>query len=213
MGRLEDLLQQQIDETSRLGKILQEEREAYENIVKRSKYSASNDLSGGLKFVSQLRRSLEEGIVENNKLRTQLKENIAQSSENEKARNAQEQNEIRRLHAKLEDNERWNKSLQSRLDAMQPRGVISGSTGSFSMSRTTLSPRQLGNMENVQVRAMGFYNLSCWLLVIFCCIFVRLLEYLLLLFYCRCYFVFVVIVAVAVILLVCVCSSSSQCDE
>ncbi|XP_028395073.1 myomegalin-like [Dendronephthya gigantea] len=149
VSRLEDLLQQQIDETSRLFKILKEEREGYENVLKQSSYSASIDLSGDLKLVSQLRRSLEEGIVENNKLRAQLKENIAQSSENEKPHNSQQQDEIERLHAKLEDSERWNRSLQSRLDAMQPRGGVSGSTGSLGMSGTMFSTRQSGNMETV----------------------------------------------------------------
>ena len=112
MGRLEELLQQQIQETSRLGEILKKEREAYEEVIKQTKYPASNNLGGDLKLISQLRRSLEEGIVQNNKLRAQLHEKLARSPD-----------EVQGLQTKLEESERWNMSLQTRLDALLGGGL------------------------------------------------------------------------------------------
>ena len=155
MGRLEELLQQQMQETNRLGEILKKEREAYEQVIKQTNYPISNNLGGELKLISELRRSLEEGIIQNNKLRAQLQEKIARSSEHEKPDNSQQADEVQRLHAKLEDSERWNMSLQSRLDALQPRARgVGGSGGNLSVLGTTPSP-QSGNAEtNDKVRTL-----------------------------------------------------------
>jgi hypothetical protein len=155
VGRLEELLQQQMQETNRLGEILKKEREAYEQVIKQTNYPVSNNFGGELKLISELRRSLEEGIIQNNKLRAQLQEKIARSSEHEKPDNSQQADEVQRLHAKLEDSERWNMSLQSRLDALQPRARgVGGSSGNLSVLGTTPSP-QSGNAEtNDKVRTM-----------------------------------------------------------
>jgi hypothetical protein len=156
VGRLEELLQQQMQETNRLGEILKKEREAYEQVIKQTNYPISNNLGGELKLISELRRSLEEGIIQNNKLRAQLQEKITRSSEHEKPDNSQQADEVQRLHAKLEDSERWNMSLQSRLDALQPRARgVGGSSGNLSVLLGTTPSPQSGNAEtNDKVRTM-----------------------------------------------------------
>ena len=94
--------------------------------------------------------SLEDGIEQNNNLRAQLQDKIATSSAsesglpNDTTDGTSRVEDVKRLHAKLEDSERWNMSLQSRLDALQPRArgvggstgnlTILGSTGSISMT-------------------------------------------------------------------------------
>ena len=158
MGRLKELLQQQIQETSRLGEILKKEREAYVEVIKQANHPASSNLGGDLKLISELRRSLEEGIVQNNKLRAQLQEKLARSSEHEKSGSSQQADEVQRLHAKLEDSERWNMSLQSRLDALQPRARgVGGSSGNVSVLGTTPPKPQPGDAEtNDKVRKVKF---------------------------------------------------------
>ena len=156
MGRLEELLHQQIQETSRLGEILKKEREAYEEVLKQTKYPASSNFGGDLKLISELRRSLEEGIVQNNKLRAQLQDKLARCPDREKSGSSQQANEIQRLQAKLEDSERWNMSLQTRLDALQPRAR--GVGGSLSDSDTSPRKAQYGNSKTSnKVRKVKFF--------------------------------------------------------
>ena len=145
VGRLEQLLQQQINETSRLGEILKKEREAYEEALQQTNYPVSNNLSGELKLISELRRSLEEGIVQNNKLRAQLQEKISRSPNHGRHDGS---DEVQRLHEKLEDSERWNLSLQNRLDALQPRARGVGE----SVSENIASSRSENNETNDKVR-------------------------------------------------------------
>ena len=148
VGRLEELLQQQIQETSKLGEILKKEREAYEEIIKQTNYPPSSNFGGQLKLISDLRRSLEGGIIQNNKLRARLQEKLDRSSEQDESGGSRSADEVRRLHAKLEESERWNMSLQSRLDALQPRARgVGGSSSNLSVSGSTSSTPRLENSE------------------------------------------------------------------
>ena len=168
VGRLEELLQQQIQETSRLGEILKKEREAYEEVIKQTNYPPSSNFGGELKLISELRRSLEEGIVQNNKLRARLQERLARSSGPDESDGSRSADEVRRLHAKLEESERWNMSLQSRLDALQPRARgVGGSSTNLSVSGSASSSPQLGSSEtngDSQVKLVVFkigYSAFC----------------------------------------------------
>ncbi|XP_046843977.1 myomegalin-like isoform X2 [Xenia sp. Carnegie-2017] len=129
--RLKELLQHQIQETSRLGDILKKEREAYEEVIKRvGGHSSVANIGEDIQQISELRRTLEDGIAQNNQLRLRLQK---QFSENQFDRSLED--EVVKLRAKLADRERWNASLQSRLDALSPRvRGVGGSSSSLSES-------------------------------------------------------------------------------
>lgn len=146
VDRLAALLHEQIQETSRLGDILKKEREAYEEAIKQANYPASSNRAGELKLISDLRRSLEEGIVQNNKLRAQMQEKISKDPVNKQSVNSSD--EVHKLYAKLEESERWNMSLQSRLDALQPRvRGVGGSHGNLTVLEATASRTQPESVE------------------------------------------------------------------
>ena len=78
-----------------------------------------------MQALKSLRAQLEEGIRENDSLRTQLHENLVSAKIRSPLAaspyDAAYQREIQELKSRLEDSERWNVSLQARLNELQPR--------------------------------------------------------------------------------------------
>lgn len=119
-------------------------------------------------MLQSLREQLEEGIRFNDTLRAQLREQLSlQQSRNTPSPlhssggspyDAVYQREIQELKAKLEESERWNLSLQARLNELQPR--ISGVGGASPVPldkedygrpamHGVVSPRTVRNLEQV----------------------------------------------------------------
>ncbi len=97
-------------------------------------YSSTKGLEFELEAVSNLRSKYEEGLRQNEVLREHLENEIKAFKETKKMAdenqvddaNAADQ-EIMKLRSQLEESERWNRSLQSRLDQVSPRsGGVGG---------------------------------------------------------------------------------------
>ena len=110
---------------------MKKERESYEEVIKRvGGHSPVANIGEDIQQISELRRTLEDGIAQNNQLRLRLQK---QFSENQLDRSLEDV--VVKLRAKLADRERWNASLQSRLDALSPRvRGVGGSSSSLSES-------------------------------------------------------------------------------
>ncbi|XP_028515120.1 myomegalin isoform X2 [Exaiptasia diaphana] len=125
---LQKVLQGQVEETVKLNDILMKEREMYINIVQNmrspnSDANKSSAVSRELQTLKALRSQLEDGIHQNTVLRNQLQDQIT-SQQTKKSPvvpphspyDAVYQREIQELKSRLEDTERWNASLQARLN-------------------------------------------------------------------------------------------------
>ena len=104
---------------------------------------------GELAVISKLRQSLEDGILQNNRLRAGLLEKVSIGLDPKHPYNATDTSrleEVERLQARLEESERWNMSLQSRLDALQPRARgVGGSAGNLTVLGNTKSTSPQSN--------------------------------------------------------------------
>ncbi len=92
-------------------------------------FSHQKDLEFELESVSALRSQYEEGLRQNEALREHLErevESVRSSLQNQEKSTTE--SELVKLSGQLEESERWNRSLQSRLDQMSPRsGGVGGS--------------------------------------------------------------------------------------
>ena len=101
-----------------------------------------------------LRAQLEEGIRLNDSLRAQLHDKLASSKTTSphpaSPYDAAYQREIQELKSRLEDSERWNASLQSRLNELQPRvSGVGSSSGRDSGDGVSSSPSKVHRLEQV----------------------------------------------------------------
>lgn len=103
-----------------------------------------------MQALEYLRAQLEEGIRLNDSLRAQLHENLASAKTPNplpaSPYDAAYQREIQELKLRLEDSERWNASLQARLNELQPR--VSG-VGRDSSDGVSVSPAKVQRLEQV----------------------------------------------------------------
>ncbi|KAJ7339465.1 CDK5 regulatory subunit associated protein 2 [Desmophyllum pertusum] len=138
--QLQQLLEAQISETKRLNDILDTEHALYSNLVhvvqdaQQGEISRETNVKGEMQALKSLRAQLEEGIRLNDSLRAQLHDKLASSKAPSphpaSPYDAAYQREIQELKSRLEDSERWNASLQARLNELQPRvGGVGGSSG------------------------------------------------------------------------------------
>ena len=107
-----------------------------------------------MEALKSLRAQLEEGIHLNDSLRAQLHDKLASSKTTSphpaSPYDAAYQREIQELKSRLEDSERWNASLQSRLNELQPRvSGVGGSSGRDSGDGGSSSPSKVHRLEQV----------------------------------------------------------------
>lgn len=109
-----------------------------------------------MQALKSLRAQLEEGIRLNDSLRAQLHDRLASSKTTSphpaSPYDAAYQREIQELKSRLEDSERWNASLQSRLNELQPRvSGVGGSSGRDSGDGGSGSPSKVHRLEQVKL--------------------------------------------------------------
>ena len=115
-------------------------------------HSRETNVKGEMQALKSLRAQLEEGIHLNDSLRAQLHDKLASSKvpspHPASPYDAAYQREIQELKSRLEDSERWNASLQARLNELQPRvGGVGGSSGRDSGDGG--SPSRVQRLEQV----------------------------------------------------------------
>ncbi|XP_022783797.1 myomegalin-like isoform X2 [Stylophora pistillata] len=157
VAQLQQLLEAQIAETKRLNDILNTEHALYGNLVhvvqdaKRGEISHESNLKDEMQALKLLRAQLEEGIHLNDSLRAQLHEKLASGKTTSPhpgpPYDAAYQREIQELKSRLEDSERWNASLQARLNDLQSRmGGVGGSDGEGSPLKVQRLEQQVEKM-------------------------------------------------------------------
>ena len=117
-------------------------------------HSHEANIKDEMQALKSLRSQLEEGIRLNDSLRAQLHDRLASSKTTSphpvSPYDATYQREIQELKARLEDSERWNASLQSRLNELQPRvSGVGGSSGRDSGDGGSGSPSKVHRLEQV----------------------------------------------------------------
>ena len=118
-------------------------------------------MSDELHTLKSLRAKLEEGIRQNDSLRAQLHDKLTSAKmpsplpASPYANDAAYQREIQEMKSRLEESERWNASLQARLNELQPRvsGVVRDSADGGSGS-----PLKVQRLE--QVRNVHFFPVN-----------------------------------------------------
>ena len=120
-----------------------------------------NKFDGELAVISKLRQSLEDGILQNNRLRAGLLEKVSIGLEPTHPYDATDTSrleEVERLQARLQESERWNMSLQSRLDALQARARgVGGSAGNL----TVLGNTKFTSPQSKDVETAGKVRKVC----------------------------------------------------
>ena len=117
-----------------------------------------------LEALKLLRAQLAEGIRQNDLLRTQLRDQLTspRKSPSPRASPSYEgvyQREVQELKAKLEESERWNLSLQARLNELQPRvSGVGGSSESPDGGLGIVSPNTARRLKQVSSRLQFFRN-------------------------------------------------------
>ena len=103
-----------------------------------------------MQALKSLRAQLEEGIRQNDSLRAQLHDKLTAAKTPSpllaSPYDAAYQREIQELKSRLEDSERWNASLQTRLNELQPRV---GGVGRDSADGGSGSPLKVQRLEQV----------------------------------------------------------------
>lgn len=117
-------------------------------------HSHETNIKDEMQALKSLRAQLEEGIRLNDSLRAQLHEKLASSKTTSphpaSPYDAAYQREIQELKLRLEDSERWNASLQARLNELQPRvSGVGGSSGRDSGDGGPGSPSKVHRLEQV----------------------------------------------------------------
>ncbi|XP_032242452.2 myomegalin isoform X2 [Nematostella vectensis] len=162
LHQLQRALADQVSETAKLNEILRREREMYINVVQHMRNAPSDPnhsitVTRELQTLKALRTQLEEGIRQINVLRAQLQSQCNSPASGRQSTSphavspydAVYQREIQELKSKLEDSERWNTSLQARLNELQPRvSGVGGSQDVIDRGREVLvSPEAVKNLN------------------------------------------------------------------
>lgn len=115
-----------------------------------------------MQALKSLRAKLEEGIRQNDSLRAQLHDKLATpkvaSPLAASPYDAAYQREIQELKSRLDDSERWNASLQARLNELQPRHSGVGRHNADTRSSSLSNVQKLEQVRNACVVRLCFHS-------------------------------------------------------
>ncbi|XP_033115681.1 myomegalin-like isoform X2 [Anneissia japonica] len=139
--QLYQALAAQVREMENLNKALQAERQLYVNITHNgdSKNTTHNDaFEFELAAVQSLRKQLEQALKRNNRMRENLERQISsQTLSDLESESTNNDNEVQALRDRLEESQRWNADLQSRVNELQQRGGGVGSDADSEVVRVS----------------------------------------------------------------------------
>lgn len=115
-----------------------------------------------MQALKSLRAKLEEGIRQNDSLRAQLHDKISTakiaSPLAASPYDAAYQREIQELKSRLDNSERWNASLQARLNELQPRHSGVGRDNADARSSSLSNVQKLEQVRNACVFRVCFHS-------------------------------------------------------
>ncbi|XP_071947305.1 uncharacterized protein [Antedon mediterranea] len=145
--QLYQALAAQVREMENLNKALKAERQLYVNITHNgdSKNTTHNDaFEIELAAVQSLRKQLEQALKRNNRMRENLERQVSSQtlSDLDSEHTTSNENELQALRDRLEESQRWNADLQSRVKDLQQRGGGVGSDADSDVIRINTAQSQ-----------------------------------------------------------------------